>query len=281
MSWIKKILPKVNNKNTKSSIPEGLWNKCPKCEHVIYRPELKRNLFVCTNCNYHYRIGARTRLDIFLDPEDRQELFTDIMPVDLLGFKDLRKYKDRLSQAQKDTQENDALLVMEGRVKNVPLVATAFDFNFMGGSMGSVVGEKFVGAVNTCIEKSLPLVCFSATGGARMQEALFSLMQMAKTSAALAKLSDARLPYVSVLIDPTMGGVSASLAMLGDIHIAEPGAQIGFAGKRVIAETVREKLPEGFQTSEFIFEKGAIDIIVSRSELRKTIANLLSIMANK
>ena len=285
MSWLEKILPKVStNKDAKKNIPEGVWHKCPKCQSVVYSAELERNLYVCTQCEYHHRINARTRLDIFLDEENeetgatRTELDTSIAPVDRLKFKDLKKYKDRLSQAQKATGENDALLVMHGSVEGVPVVAAAFDFKFMGGSMGSVVGEKLVRAINYCIANNLPLVCFAASGGARMQEALFSLMQMAKTSAALTKLGKARLPFISVLTDPTMGGVSASFAMLGDIHIAEPNALIGFAGQKVIEQTVREELPEGFQRSEFLLEKGAIDMIVARKDLREKVANLLSLL---
>jgi acetyl-CoA carboxylase carboxyl transferase subunit beta len=283
MSWFEKLLPsRIRTEGgAKRTVPEGLWNKCAACSAVIYRAELERNLEVCPKCAHHMRLGARRRLESFLDADKREELATEVKPVDILKFKDSKKYKDRLIQAQKSTNEQDALIVMQGQVKGVPVVACAFEFGFMGGSMGAVVGERFVRAVNRCLEKHLPLVCFSASGGARMQEALFSLMQMAKTSAALAKLADARLPFISVLTDPTMGGVSASLAMLGDIHIGEPNALIGFAGPRVIEQTVRETLPEGFQRSEFLLEHGAIDLIVDRRELRDRIANLLGILLHR
>jgi len=262
-------------------VPEGLWTKCDACGSILYRAEVERNLDVCPKCSHHMRIGARRRLDIFLDPEPREEIGAEVEPVDILKFKDSKKYKDRLSQAQKATGETDALVVMQGQLEGMPLVACAFEFRFMGGSMGSVVGERFVRAVNRCLDQNLPLVCFSASGGARMQEALFSLMQMAKTSAALARLREAGLPYISVLTDPTMGGVSASLAMLGDIHIAEPGALIGFAGPRVIEQTVREKLPEGFQRSEFLLEHGAIDMIVDRRRMRGKVARLLAMLSHR
>ena len=245
---------------------------------MLYRAELERNLDVCPKCEHHIRIGARRRLDIFLDEEPRVEIGAEITPMDVLKFKDIKKYKDRLTQAQKTTGETDALVSMMGQVKGVPLVAAAFEFKFMGGSMGSVVGERFVRAVNASLEHNIPLVCFSASGGARMQEALFSLMQMAKTSAALAKLSKRGIPFISVLTDPTMGGVSASLAMLGDVHIAEPNALIGFAGPKVIEQTVRETLPEGFQRSEFLLEHGHIDMVVSRRDLRERIASMLTIL---
>lgn len=280
MSWLQKFLPStIRTEGTatqRRSVPEGLWAKCPDCNAVLYRAELERNLDVCPKCSYHMRIGARRRLETFLDPEPRVEIAGNLQPVDTLRFKDSKRYKDRLLAAQKATEENDALVVMMGQVKGVPLVTAAFEFSFMGGSMGSVVGEKFVRAVNTAIEHKIPLVSFSASGGARMQEALFSLMQMAKTSAALTKLSERGLPFISVLTDPTMGGVSASFAMLGDIHIGEPKALIGFAGPRVIEQTVRETLPEGFQRSEFLLEKGAIDLIVDRREMRDRIAGLLA-----
>lgn len=281
MSWLESILPKViSDDKKKKNIPEGLWHKCVECNSTIYSAELERNLFVCTGCNHHNRISARVRLDLFLDADNREELFTNVLPVDILKFKDLKKYKDRLTQAQKNTKEKDALVVMSGELEGQPLVVAAFEFKFMGGSMGSVVGEKFVRAVNYCIEHRLPFVCFAASGGARMQEALFSLMQMAKTSAVLNKLSNVGLPFVSVLTDPTMGGVSASFAMLGDIQIAEPNALIGFAGQKVIKETVGEDLPKGFQRSEFLREKGALDMIVQRKDLRPKVANLLSILTN-
>jgi acetyl-CoA carboxylase carboxyl transferase subunit beta len=279
MSWLEKILPKIStDSSTKSNVPQGVWKKCPECEAVIYRAELERNQMVCVSCGHHHRINARMRLEMFLDEGGREEIGANISPVDRLKFKDVKKYKDRLSQAQKNTGEKDALIAMQGRLQGMEVVACAFDFEFMGGSMGSVVGERFVQSVNRCIERQSPLICFSASGGARMQEALFSLMQMAKTAAALQKLSEAGLPFISVLTDPTMGGVSASLAMLGDIHIAEPNALIGFAGPRVIEQTVREKLPEGFQKSEFLLEHGAIDMIVERGRLRPVIYNLLSML---
>ena len=283
MNWFSKLLPaSIRTEGTgKKSVPEGLWAKCDACNAVLYRAELERNLDVCPKCNHHMRIGARRRLESFLDDEPRVEIAADLKPVDALKFKDLKKYKDRLSQAQRATGENDALVVIMGQVKSVPLVAAAFDFRFMAGSMGSVVGEKFVRAVNTCMEQRIPLVCFSASGGARMQEALFSLMQMAKTSAALAKLRRQGIPFISVLTDPTLGGVSASLAMLGDIHVGEPNALIGFAGPRVIEQTVRETLPEGFQRSEFLLEHGAIDMIIDRRDLRDKLASILTMMTRQ
>ncbi|MFA7097581.1 MAG: acetyl-CoA carboxylase, carboxyltransferase subunit beta [Gammaproteobacteria bacterium] len=283
MSWFQKLMPsRIRTEGgNKRTVPEGLWSKCDACNAVLYRAELERNLHVCPKCNHHMRIGARRRLDVFLDPEHRIEIGADIEPVDVLKFRDSKKYKDRLAQAQKATGEKDALVVMQGLVKGLPLVAAAFEFNFMGGSMGSVVGERFVRGVNTAVERGIPLVCFSASGGARMQEALISLMQMAKTSAALTRLSQHGLPFISVLTDPTMGGVSASLAMLGDVNIGEPNALIGFAGPRVIEQTVRETLPEGFQRSEFLLEHGALDMIVDRREMRDRIANLLSILTHQ
>jgi len=283
MSWFEKLLPsKIRTEGgAKKAVPEGIWIKCEGCNAVLYRAELERNLDVCPKCNCHRRIGARRRLDSFLDPEPRVEIGAQIEPLDVLKFKDGKKYKDRLSQAQKSTGEKDALAVVMGQVKGVPLVAAAFEFRFMGGSMGSVVGERFVRAVNACMEHGIPLVCFSASGGARMQEALISLMQMSKTSAALARLSRRGIPFVSVLTDPTMGGVSASLAMLGDVNIAEPNALIGFAGPRVIEQTVREALPEGFQRSEFLLEHGAIDMIVDRRDMRGRIARLLAILTHQ
>ncbi len=281
MSWFERLLPsKIRTEGgKKKAVPEGLWTKCEGCGQILYRAELERSLEVCPKCAFHHRIGARRRLDIFLDAEPREEIGAEIEPVDILKFKDSKKYKDRLAQAQKATGEKDALVVLHGRLLGRPLVACAFEFGFMGGSMASVVGERFVRAVNRCLEEEIPLVCFSASGGARMQEALISLMQMAKTSAALARLGERGVPYISVLTDPTMGGVSASLAMLGDIHIAEPKALIGFAGPRVIEQTVREKLPEGFQRSEFLLEHGAIDMIVDRREMRDRIARLLAMLA--
>lgn len=276
-SWIEKILPSVGRSNNKkSSIPEGLWRKCAKCGAFLYRPELEVNLDVCPKCDHHMRLNARRRLDWFLDEQGREEIGAELEPVDRLKFKDSKKYKDRLAGAQKGTGEKDALIVMKGTVNEYPVVASAFEFEFLGGSMGSIVGEKFVRGVNAAIQARTPYVCFSASGGARMQEALFSLMQMAKTSAALEKLKEQRLPFISVLTDPVYGGVSASLAMLGDINIAEPNALIGFAGPRVIEQTVRQKLPEGFQRSEFLLEHGAIDMIVHRSELKDTLHRLMA-----
>ncbi len=278
MSWLRKLLPSRIQTNGKSrrTVPEGVWTKCTACNAVLYRAELDRNFEVCPKCSHHMRIHARARLEQFLDPEPRVEIGADIKPVDKLKFRDSKKYKDRLHQAQKITGENDALVVIRGRLKGLPLVACAFEFEFMGGSMGSVVGERFVLAVESAIEHHTSLVCFSASGGARMQETLLSLMQMAKTSAALANLRRNGLPYISVMTDPTMGGVSASLATLGDINIAEPGALIGFAGPRVIEQTVRETLPEGFQRSEFLLEHGDIDMILDRRDMRDRIASLLS-----
>lgn len=281
MSWFESLLPskiRTSGITDKKNVPEGLWAKCDNCDAIIYRAELERNQEVCTKCDHHMRIGARRRLELFLDEDDRLEIASNIESVDILKFRDDKKYKDRLNQAQKRTGEKDALIVMQGKVMGVNMVAAAFEFKFMGGSMGSVVGEKFVRAVNTSIEHNIPLICFTASGGARMQEALFSLLQMAKTSAALTRLSKRNIPYICVLTDPTMGGVSASLAMLGDIHIAEPNALIGFAGPRVIEQTVRETLPEGFQRSEFLLEHGAIDMIVDRRVLREKISSLCTMM---
>jgi len=278
MSWFKKLLPSRIRTDaiTKKGVPEGLWSKCDKCNAILYRLELERNFEVCPKCHYHVRISARKRLEYFLDPGNQEEIGADVLPIDLLKFKDLKKYKDRLSAAQKSTNEKEALIVLKGEVYGLPIVAAAFEYGFIGGSMGAAVGERFIQAVETSIEHNVPMICFSASGGARMQEALISLMQMAKVSAGLAKLAEKGIPYVSVLTDPTMGGVSASLAMLGDIIIAEPNALIGFAGPRVIEQTVREKLPEGFQQSEFLLEHGAIDKIVSRIELREFVARMLS-----
>ncbi len=276
-SWLDRIKPSSirSEAKTRGSIPEGVWKKCPKCSAALYLPELKKNLDVCPKCEHHLRVNARRRAELFLD-EGFEELCADLAPDDRLKFKDTKKYKDRLSTAQKETDEKDALLVFKGSVSEFDLVIVAFEFNFMGGSMGSVVGEKFVQAVNCCLSERRPLICFSASGGARMQEALISLMQMAKTSAALEKLKEAGLPYISVMTDPVFGGVSASLAMLGDVNMAEPNALIGFAGPRVIEQTVREKLPEGFQRSEFLLEHGAIDMIVHRASMRGKIVSLLS-----
>jgi len=283
MSWFEKLLPsKIRTEGrSKKSIPEGLWTKCEACSAVLYRAEMERSLDVCPKCSHHMRMNARRRLDTFLDPEPRDELAAELEPQDVLRFRDSKRYRDRLLQAQKTTGEHDALIVIEGRLKGQRLVAAAFEFAFMGGSMGAVVGERFVRGVDRCLEERIPLVCFSASGGARMQEALFSLMQMAKTSAALARLSKKGIPFISVLTDPTMGGVSASLAMLGDINIAEPNALIGFAGPRVIEQTVRETLPEGFQRSEFLLAHGAVDMIVDRREMRERVANLLGIFTHQ
>lgn len=281
MSWFEKLMPsriRTEGVNRNRSVPEGLWTKCTDCAAVLYRPELERNLEVCPKCDAHMRIGARRRLDLFLDEAGRAEIGDDIQPVDALKFKDSKRYKDRLSQAQKATGEHDALVAMSGKLNGLGVVAVAFEFKFMGGSMGAVVGERFVRAADEARRRKLPLICFSASGGARMQEALFSLMQMAKTSAALNQLSAAKIPFVSVLTDPTMGGVSASLAMLGDVIVAEPNALIGFAGPRVIEQTVRETLPEGFQRSEFLLEHGAVDLIIDRREQRARIGALLAML---
>ena len=275
MSWLEKIMPSIG-KNAKKNIPEGIWSKCPECNRVLYQEELERKLYVCPKCNHHLRISARKRLESFLDMENQVEIAPNIQSADPLKFKDQKKYKDRYQDAQKLTKEKDALVVKSGFLKGMPVLTAAFDFSFMGGSMGSVVGEKFVRATNLAIKNNQPFVCFSASGGARMQEGLFSLMQMSKTSLAVKLMADNKIPFISVLTDPTMGGVSASLAMLGDIQIAEPNARIGFAGARVVEQTVREELPEGFQRSEFLLEKGAIDMIVHRSELRNKIFQLLS-----
>ena len=282
MSWIDRIFSKnTSSSSRKANVPEGVWTKCTSCEQVLYREELKRHLEVCPKCGHHMRIDARERLLCLLDQDSVQELATELEPKDILKFKDLKKYKDRITAAQKDTGEKDALITFYGTLYNMPVVAAASNFSFMGGSMGSVVGAKFVKAAEKAIEENCPFVCFSASGGARMQEALFSLMQMAKTSAVLAKMREKGVPFISVLTDPTLGGVSASFAMLGDLNIAEPKALIGFAGPRVIEQTVREKLPEGFQRSEFLLEKGAIDMIVKRSEMRSTLGNLLSKLTNQ
>ena len=280
MSWLEKILPPIG-KNAKKNIPEGLWSKCPECSRVLYQEEIKRLQYVCPQCDHHLQISARVRIENFLDVEHQFEVGHNIESTDPLKFKDQKKYKDRSSDAQKMTKEKDALIVKKGFLKGIPVIVSAFEFNFMGGSMGSVVGEKFVRAVDAAIENKHPLICFSASGGARMQEGLFSLMQMSKTSLALKLLADKKIPFISVLTDPTMGGVSASLAMLGDVHIAEPNARIGFAGARVVEQTVREELPEGFQRSEFLLEKGAVDMIVHRSELRQKIYKILSVLTHQ
>ena len=282
MSWIDRIFSKsTSSSSRKANVPEGVWTKCTSCEQVLYREELKRHLEVCPKCGHHMRIDARERLLGLLDQDSVQELAAELEPKDILKFKDLKKYKDRITSAQKETGEKDALIAFYGTLYNMPIVAAASNFSFMGGSMGSVVGAKFVKAAEKAIEENCPFVCFSASGGARMQEALFSLMQMAKTSAVLAKMREKGVPFISVLTDPTLGGVSASFAMLGDINIAEPKALIGFAGPRVIEQTVREKLPEGFQRSEFLLEKGAIDMIVKRADMRNTLASLVSKLMNK
>ncbi|MCS3903745.1 acetyl-CoA carboxylase carboxyl transferase subunit beta [Methylohalomonas lacus] len=283
MSWIKKLLPSriKTNGTSRRSVPEGLWTKCVTCNAVLYRAELERNLEVCPKCSQHMRINARARLDAFLDAEPRSEIGANVHPVDRLRFRDQKKYRDRLAQSQRTTGEDDALVAMAGQLKGVALTAVAFEFNFMGGSMGSVVGERFVRAAEYSVDQEIPLVCFSASGGARMQEAIISLMQMAKTSAAIANLNRRGIPFISVLTDPTMGGVSASLASLGDVIIAEPNALIGFAGPRVIEQTVRETLPEGFQRSEFLLEHGAIDMIMDRREMRDRIASMLAIMGHR
>ncbi|MEO6022974.1 MAG: acetyl-CoA carboxylase, carboxyltransferase subunit beta [Burkholderiales bacterium] len=285
MSWFKKLLPPRIKRDTgavkKNTVPEGLWSKCTSCDSVLYRADLEKNINVGPKCNHHKRISGRARLELLLDEETCFEIGADVSPLDSLKFKDSRKYSERLDEAQKTTGETDALVVLQGTMKTIPVVAAAFEFEFMGGSMGAVVGERFAQGVEASIEQSFPFICFSASGGARMQEGLFSLMQMAKTSAALARLGEAKLPYISILTDPTMGGVSASFAMLGDIIIAEPGALIGFAGPRVIEQTVRETLPDGFQRAEFLLEKGAIDMIMDRREMRDRLASLLAMMTRQ
>ncbi|MGR5435159.1 acetyl-CoA carboxylase, carboxyltransferase subunit beta [Vibrio owensii] len=281
MSWLEKILDSKNIISTrKASIPEGVWTKCPSCDQVLYRLALKENLEVCPKCQHHMRMSARHRLDSFLDKGERIEIGSEYEPKDLLNFKDKKRYKERIALAQKNTGEKDALIAMKGELLGLPIVACAFEFSFMAGSMGSVVGARFVDAVDTAIRDNCALVCFSVCGGARMQESLMALMQMAKTSAALARLSHARLPYISVLTDQTFGGVSASLAMLGDINIGEPEARIGFAGRRVIEQTVREKLPDGFQQSEFLLEHGALDMIVQRRDMRERVGRLVAKLTN-
>jgi acetyl-CoA carboxylase carboxyl transferase subunit beta len=281
MSWLEKLLPpkiQQTDPTERHQVPEGLWIKCPQCETVLYKSDLEHNINVCPNCGHHHRIGARARLDAFLDAEGRYEIGQEVVPVDPLKFKDSRKYPDRLKEAMDNTGETDALVVMGGSVHGLELVAACFEFEFMGGSMGSVVGERFVRGVETAIAQKVPFICFTATGGARMQEGLLSLMQMAKTNAALTRLAQKGLPYISVLTDPTMGGVSAGFAFVGDVVIAEPKALIGFAGPRVIETTVRVKLPEGFQRAEFLLEKGAVDFICDRRELRKQVANILAML---
>ncbi len=284
MSWLDKIVPSaVRSEGRKgaSKVPEGLWKKCTKCAAVLYRPELEKTLDVCPKCDHHMRIGARRRLDVFLDPENREELATDVLPIDRLKFKDVKKYRERLSTAQKTTGEKDALIAMKGTLKSLPVVAAAFEFAFHGGSMGYAVGERFTRAANVALENRIPLICFSATGGARMQEALISLMQMAKTSAVIERMKQNGIPYISVMTDPVYGGVSASLALLGDINAAEPGARAGFAGPNIIEQTIRQKLPKGFQRSEFLLEHGAIDMIIHRSQMRDRIASLLAKLTHK
>lgn len=277
MSWLDKIVPTVVRSEAKSSkVPEGVWKKCTKCVAVLYRPELEKNLDVCPKCEHHMRISARRRLDIFLDYDGREELATDVLPIDRLKFKDVKKYKDRLSTAQKTTGEKDALIAMKGTLKGMPVVVSAFEFAFHGGSMGYVVGEKFTRAAQRALEERCPYICFSATGGARMQEALISLMQMAKTSAVIERMKREGVPFISVMTDPVYGGVSASLALLGDINAAEPGARAGFAGPNIIEQTIRQKLPKGFQRSEFLLEHGAIDLIISRTEMRDRLGSIVA-----
>lgn len=279
MSWLEKIRPKgpaTRVKDRTQNVPEGIWTKCPKCSSPLYRPELEKNLFVCPKCQHHIRISARKRIDIFLDKNNRQEIATEVKPIDRLKFKDVKKYKDRLTEAQKLTGEDDALIAFKGTLKDIPVIVVAFEFTFHGGSMGYVVGERFTRAAHMALEQKTPLICFSATGGARMQEALISLMQMAKTSAVIEKLKVNSIPYISVMTDPVYGGVSASLALLGDINIAEPNARAGFAGPNIIEQTIRQKLPKGFQRAEFLLEHGAIDMILARSKMRNTLASLLS-----
>ena len=281
MNWLSRIRPKGTAQAKRSNnVPEGLWKKCPKCASPLYRPELEKNLDVCPKCGHHMRIGARRRLDIFLDQDGRNEIGVEIEPTDRLNFRDEKRYKDRLNEAQKKTGERDALVAMSGSLKGMEVIVAAFEFAFHGGSMGYVVGEKFKLAANMALQNQQPLICFSATGGARMQEAIISLMQMAKTSAVLQRLKDTGLPYISVMTDPVYGGVSASLAMLGDINIAEPAARAGFAGPNIIEQTIRQKLPAGFQRSEFLLENGHIDMIVARQDLRERVASIISKFLN-
>ncbi len=285
MSWLQKLLPpKINRSESTArnkSIPEGLWSKCGSCEAVLYRSDLETNQGVCPKCGHHQRLRARQRLDLLLDTEGRSEIGQEVVPVDVLKFKDSRKYTERLSAAVSDTGEADAMVVMQGAILTVPVVVACFEFEFLGGSMGSVVGERFVRGARAALEQRLPFICITASGGARMQEGLFSLMQMAKTTAAITQLAERKLPFITLLTDPTMGGVSASFAFMGDVVLAEPGALIGFAGPRVIEQTVREKLPEGFQRSEFLLEKGAIDMIVDRREMRERLAELLTLLTRQ
>lgn len=284
MSWFQKLLPpKIKRRvgDAKKNVPEGLWSKCPSCETVLYHSDLLKNLGVCPTCSHHNRVSARCRLDWLLDAEGRFEIGAEVLPVDTLKFKDQKKYSDRLIASKKSTDEDDALVVMQGNIRTVPVVAACFEFNFMGGSMGSVVGERFVRGVQVALEQKCAFICFSASGGARMQEGLLSLMQMAKTCAALTQLSEEKLPFISVLTDPTMGGVSASFAFMGDVVIAEPGALIGFAGARVIQQTVRETLPDGFQRAEFLLEHGAVDMIIDRREMRNQLATLTTLLTHK
>lgn len=283
MSWLDKIIPSISRTETKRSnkVPEGLWEKCVKCDAVLYKPELEKTLDVCPKCDHHMRVGARARLGMFLDPQNRQELATEVEPIDRLKFKDIKKYKDRLSAAQKETGEKDALVAMRGELKGMPVVAVAFEFAFHGGSMGYVVGERFTRAATVALKENIPFVCFSATGGARMQEALISLMQMAKTSAVIERLKMQGTPYISVMTDPVYGGVSASLALLGDLNICEPGSRAGFAGPSIIEQTIRQKLPKGFQRAEFLLEHGAIDMIIHRRDMRDKLASLLAKFTRK
>tara|TARA_B100000902_G_C27277099_1_gene899468 strand:- start:604 stop:1488 length:885 start_codon:yes stop_codon:yes gene_type:complete len=283
MSWFEKLMPsriRVDKSRSKKVIPEGVWEKCPSCQTVLYKEDIIQNNYVCSNCGYHMRISARDRLDIFLDSDNKEELFSKLSSKDFLKFKDSKKYKDRISEAKNKTNENDALLVMRGKINGIEVIAAAFEFSFMGGSMGSVVGEKFTRAAKESISNKIPLICFSASGGARMQESLVSLFQMSKTSSVISDMRKNSIPFISVLTDPTMGGVSASLAMLGDINIAEPKALVGFAGPRVIEQTVRETLPEGFQRSEFLLDHGAIDMIVDRRNMKVEITNLIKTLTN-
>ncbi|MCE3254349.1 MAG: acetyl-CoA carboxylase carboxyltransferase subunit beta [Cellvibrio sp.] len=283
MSWLDKIIPSISRTDTKRSnkVPEGLWEKCVKCDAVLYKPEMEKTLDVCPKCDHHMRVGARARLNMFLDPQNRQELATEVEPIDRLKFKDIKKYKDRLTTAQKETGEKDALVAMRGELKGMPIVAVAFEFAFHGGSMGYVVGERFTRAATIALKENIPFVCFSATGGARMQEALISLMQMAKTSAVIERLKMQGTPYISVMTDPVYGGVSASLALLGDLNICEPGSRAGFAGPSIIEQTIRQKLPKGFQRAEFLLEHGAIDMIIHRREMRDKLASLLAKFTRK
>ncbi|WP_062067595.1 acetyl-CoA carboxylase, carboxyltransferase subunit beta [Cellvibrio sp. OA-2007] len=283
MSWLDKIIPSISRTDTKRSnkVPEGLWEKCVKCDAVLYKPEMEKTLDVCPKCDHHMRVGARARLGMFLDPQNRQELATEVEPIDRLKFKDVKKYKDRLTAAQKETGEKDALVAMRGELKGMPIVAVAFEFAFHGGSMGYVVGERFTRAATIALKENIPFVCFSATGGARMQEALISLMQMAKTSAVIERLKMQGTPYISVMTDPVYGGVSASLALLGDLNICEPGSRAGFAGPSIIEQTIRQKLPKGFQRAEFLLEHGAIDMIIHRRDMRDKLASLLAKFTRK